>query len=100
PQAAEAPGAATQAADVGQHELVRVADDDALDLALARQENADLAAQVARDARQVPGELRSDHVARRHAPAEGPLQRPPLGGLDAAGIAFNLRDGRLSWSDA
>jgi len=93
-QAAEAAGAAAQAADVRQDELVGVADDDLFDASLAREENADLAPQITRRLGQVTGELGGDDVVGGDPPAKGPFERPPLGGLDAAGVAFDLlRDG-------
>jgi hypothetical protein len=76
---------------------VRVADHHGFDLALAGEEDPDLAAQVGGDPGEVPGELEGDDVLGGDAPAVGPLEGAPLGGLDAAGVAFDLRDGAFSW---
>ena len=56
-QPAEAPLGGAQAADVGQHQLRRVADDDVVDLPGAVDEHADLPARLERDRRERPGQL-------------------------------------------
>jgi hypothetical protein len=74
---------------------VRVADHHRFDLALAGEEDPDLAAQVGGDPGEVPGELEGDDVLGGDAPAVGPLEGASLGGLDAVRVAFDLRDGSL-----
>ena len=54
------PSPARRAADVGQLELARVADDDRVDVALAVEQHADLAVGLVRDLGEVAGELRRD----------------------------------------
>ena len=90
PEAAQAalPGAA--AADVGQLELARVADDDGLDVALAVEEHANLAVGLARDLGQVARELGRDNRAGVDAAAVGAAEGVELGGLEAEGVAEDV----------
>ncbi|HEY8021421.1 MAG TPA: hypothetical protein VIH93_09980 [Thermoanaerobaculia bacterium] len=91
-EAAEAPHPAAQPADVRQGQAVGVADDDVADRAVAAEEDADLAAELARDRGEVPGELGRDDLARLDAAPERALEGAELGRLDAAGIAFDVGD--------
>ena len=69
---------------------MRIADDDVADDPVAPQEDADLAAEAARDLGQVPGQLGRDDLPRVDAAAVGALQGAEVGGLDATEIAVNL----------
>ena len=89
-QAAETADAAAQAADVGNLDLVRVADDDVAHRAFAGEQHADLAAEVGGERRQVAGELQGDHLLRLDAAPEGALEGAPLGGLDALQVTVDV----------
>ena len=71
---AEAPRRRAEAADVGQHELGRVADDHELDLARAMHERADLPPRFARGLGERPHELRRRDLRERDAPPVDALE--------------------------
>ena len=89
-QAAEAAGGAAQTADVGQHDLGRIADEDVRDLAAAIDQHADLAKHRRRDLGEEVGELGAHHLRRCDAPAIDSLERLQLAGLQARGVARHL----------
>ena len=90
PQAAEAALAGAAAADVGQLELARVADDDRLDVALAVEEDADLPVGLVRDLGEVARQLGRDDRAGVDAAAVGAAEGVELGGLEAEGVAEDV----------
>ncbi len=96
PQAPEAAEAPPQAADVREGQALGVSHDDVLDRAVAREEHPHLALELPGDLGQVPGELQGNHLLGGHPPAEGPFEGPDRGGLQAPGIAVDVRDGSIS----
>jgi len=78
PQATEATCAAAEAADVGQHERVRITDDDVSDGALARDQNPDLASRVAGDLGKVARQFAGQDAVGRYSTPEGPIECAPL----------------------
>ena len=90
PQAAEAVRAGAAAPDVGQGELAGVADHDPLDVALAVEQHADLAADLAGDLGEVARQLGRDHLVGVDAPPVGAAQGVELGGLEAEGVAEDV----------
>ena len=90
PQRAEPADTAAQAADVGQLELLGVADDDVADVAIAFHQHADLTAELAGDFAEVFAELGGGDLLGRSSPPEGSLERLDQGGLDAANVAVDV----------
>jgi len=93
-QPAEADLAGAGAADVGQLQLVGVADDDPLHVALAVQQHADLAVDLPRQLGEVAGQLRADDVVRADAAAVGVPQPLQLAVLEAEGVSVDVVQGR------
>ncbi len=99
PQAAETDLTGAGAADVRQLELVRVADDHPLDLALAVHEHADLPVQLPGLLGEVAGELGAHDLVGRDPAAEGVPERLQLAGLETEGVAEDVAQvGGVSWS--
>jgi hypothetical protein len=97
PQAAEAPDAAAQASDVRQLEALGVSDHDVADRSVAGDEDADLAAELARDFGQMAGELGRDYLGRVDPAPEGALECADFGSLYASNVAVDgLGDGDSS----
>jgi len=99
PQAAEAPHAASQAPDVREGEVGRVADDDAADQAVPAEQHTDLPADLAGDLGEVSRQLGRDHVLSGYSAAVRALERAALGCLDPTEVAFELGNGSGSSSD-
>ena len=89
-ETAQAQLAGAGAADVGQNELASVADDDVLDLAAAVEQHAELSPDLARQFRQMPGELGRNQLSLLHSAAPGGEQSPGLTGLQPCGVAGQL----------
>jgi ribosome-associated protein len=100
-QAAQADLAGAGAPDVGQLELGGVADDDRLDVALAVEQDADLAVGLRGHLGEVAGELGRDDLPLADSPAVGVAELLQLALLEAEGVAVDVAlDGRLPFGRA
>jgi len=89
-QAAQARLPGARAADVGQHQLPRIADDDVLHLAAPVEQHAHLATHLARDFGEVPRQLGRNQLARLDAAPIGGEQALALARLQAFGISREI----------
>ena len=91
-QAAEAVGADARALQVGPLDAARVADGDVLDVALAVDEGAELAARLVREFGELARELGRDDLLGRDAARVELFDAPELVRLEPLGVAVNLCD--------
>jgi hypothetical protein len=91
-QAAKAVGGDARAAQVGQLDPFRVADDDGFDVALPVDERAELPSGLVREFGELARELRSDDLLRRDAPRVELFDAPELIGLKPLRVAVNGAD--------
>lgn len=89
PQTTEASGAASESADVGEHEFMGVAHDDVTDGSFTSYQDADLASCLARNRGEMSRQFVGDDALGRNAAPEGPVEGAPLRGLQAAQVAGN-----------
>jgi hypothetical protein len=73
-----------------------IPDDDKVDIALAADEDADLAVGLAGDLAEVPGKLEGENPVRRDFAAVELLDAPDLAGLETGDVAINAVDATSS----
>jgi hypothetical protein len=77
--------------DVRQIDPVGVSDDDVLHLALAVQQDADLAVDALGNLGEMASEVGADYFVRRDSPPVGIAQEPKLACLQSEGVAVDVR---------
>jgi hypothetical protein len=92
--AGQAPGAGAGPAELRDGDPPGVADQDPLETVRSVDQDADLAADLARQLGEVASEFVGDDLVRRDPPAEDPLEVLDLRGLEAKGVAVDLVDCR------